>query len=248
MPPQKVWSRDCATLQCMPFRFWVVFDPYPRQTKLQARTMPFPPTYYALALCVALNPTWLGFTLAASLARYRTAASSNTLSKGLEKIQAARGYDLAPIFVLSSDWEEKFLILSMAHSTVVALNTVRCLDHSGKLDESPQDKNKWLPQRCFATNCKSSSLPNQCLFELPEFWASQSLSHGTDCAPGETGLCWVSYASSAMVFVRPKDFTSREKYRCVELVAQMSLTLSHFNECPLLYNLTAASWRHASAL
>ena len=70
----------------------------------------------------------------------RTAASSSTLNKGLEKIQAARGYDLAPIFALSSDWEEKFLISSMAHCTAEAFNSVRCFDHSGRLDDSPQDK------------------------------------------------------------------------------------------------------------
>ena len=34
----------------------------------------------------------------------------------------------------------KLFIPSMAHSTVEAFNMVRCLDHSGKLDESPQNK------------------------------------------------------------------------------------------------------------
>ena len=46
-------------------------------------------------------------------ARYRTVACSNTLSQGLEKIQAARGYDFTPIFALSSDWEKSGKISHM---------------------------------------------------------------------------------------------------------------------------------------
>ena len=95
------------------------FGPYPHQTKQpsrlrhmpynasrQDRTMPFQPTYDALALCVALD--------------LRTHSS-----KAQRRFRQHVGYDLAPIFALSSDREEKFLILSMAHSTVVAFNTVR---------------------------------------------------------------------------------------------------------------------------
>ena len=45
-----------------------------------------------------------------------------------------------PIFALSSEWEEKLLMSSMAHRTAEAFHIVRCLDHSGKLDDFPQDK------------------------------------------------------------------------------------------------------------
>ena len=54
-----------------------------------------------------------------------------SLNGGLKKIQAARGNGLAPVFALSSDWELKFLISSMAACTSEAFNTARCLDHSG---------------------------------------------------------------------------------------------------------------------
>ena len=46
----------------------------------------------------------------------------------------------SPIFALSSDWEEKFLIPSMARSTNGGFDIVRRLDHSGKIDGSLQDK------------------------------------------------------------------------------------------------------------
>ena len=73
-------------------------------------------------------------------ARYRTAACSNTLSQGLQKIQAAREIDFALVLALSSVWEKEFLAPSMARSTAGAFNMVCCLDRSGKLDDSPQDK------------------------------------------------------------------------------------------------------------
>ena len=56
------------------------------------------------------------------------------------------------------------------YSTVEAFNVARCLDHSDKLDESPQNKkNKRLPQPCFATNYRIRTLPGQSLDVLPEF-------------------------------------------------------------------------------
>ena len=61
------------------------------------------------------------------------------LSQGLEKIQAARGHDFAPILALSSNEEKEFLAPSMARSTADAFTVVSCLDISGKLDDAPQD-------------------------------------------------------------------------------------------------------------
>ena len=79
MHPQKVWLRDCVTLESMPNRFLVTLDPYPHQTKplsrlrpmpysalSQAHTMPVPPNYCVLVPHVALDPTLLGSTLSAS--------------------------------------------------------------------------------------------------------------------------------------------------------------------------------------
>ena len=67
-------------------------------------------------------------------------STTNTLSQGLEKIQAAREYDFAPVLALSSIWEKEFLAPSMARSAVEAFNMVCCLDRNGKLDDSAQDK------------------------------------------------------------------------------------------------------------
>ena len=47
-----------------------------------------------------LGPDLVGIHSISLAARYRTAACSNTLNQGLEKIQAARAFDFAPILAL----------------------------------------------------------------------------------------------------------------------------------------------------
>ena len=81
-----------------------------------------------------LGPDLVGIHSVSLAAPCRTAACSNTLSQGLQKIQAAREYDFAPVLTLSPLWDE-FLTPSTD-----AFNSVCCLDRNGKLDESPQDK------------------------------------------------------------------------------------------------------------
>ena len=102
--------------------------------------MPFPPTYYVLVPLVALDPTCLGFTQSASRLAVELPPLRTCPTKALRRFRQLVGYDLAPIFALSFGWEEKLLVSSMAHSIAEAFNTVRCLDHSGKLDDFPQDK------------------------------------------------------------------------------------------------------------
>ena len=99
-----------------------------------------PTNLFCVGSVCGLGPDLLGIHTLSLAARYGTASNSGTLANGLAKNQAARECDHAPIFALSSEWKEKFLNPSMAHSTMEALAIVRGLDHDGKLDESPQDK------------------------------------------------------------------------------------------------------------
>ena len=101
-------------------------------------------------------------------ARYRTAACSNTLNQGLEKIQAARAYDFAPVLALSYNWEKEFPAPSMARSTAEAFNIVCRLDHDGKLDEVPQDKKQKV-----ATSLLCDKLPAQDFAGPISLWASK---------------------------------------------------------------------------
>ena len=73
-------------------------------------------------------------------ARYRVAACSTTLSRGLEKIRTARGHKCTPLFALSPIWEKEFLVPSMAFSTANAFDIVCRLDRDDTLDEVPQNE------------------------------------------------------------------------------------------------------------
>ena len=45
-----------------------------------------------------------------------------------------------------------------------------------------------------------------------------------------------------------KDFTLINMITLAVLDAQMNLTLTHYNECPRLYNMYISFWRHATIL
>ena len=117
---------------------------------------------YVGSVC-GLGPDLVGIHSFSLAGRYRTAACSNTLSQDLEKLQAARGYDFAPIFALSSEWEKKILAPSMARSTADAFTVVT------NLMILHRTRNKRQPQHLFATNYMSRTLPDQSLYEPPEF-------------------------------------------------------------------------------
>ena len=70
-------------------------------------------------------------------ARYRVAACSSTLRRGLDKINEARGHNCTPLFALSLAWERDFLFPSMTFHTANAFDIVCRLDRDDILDEDP---------------------------------------------------------------------------------------------------------------
>ena len=151
MHPQKSGS-EIVTLNLCPFRFWGYIgsmsapdeatlkdEAYALQCTVGGPCNASPTNLLCVGSICGLGPDLVGIRSISLAARCRTAASSNTLSQGLEKMQASRGYDLAPIFALSSEWEEKFLISSMARSTG-SVSYCTLLGSQWQTCESPQDK------------------------------------------------------------------------------------------------------------
>ena len=56
------------------------------------------------------------------------------------------------------------------------------------------------------------------------------------------------YAYCAAGYGRLKDFTQRVLNRCVVLDVSMTLTPSHYNECPMLYDMFLVCWGPATVL
>ena len=112
----------------------------PFSVQLQDRTTLYLLTFLELGSVCGLGPDLVGIYSISLAARYRVAACSTTLRQGLEKIQAARGHNCAPIFALSPVREKEFLAPSMACSTANAVDIVCSLDRDGKLEDAPQNK------------------------------------------------------------------------------------------------------------
>ena len=189
------------------------------------------------------------FSLAA---RDRTAACSNTVSQGLEKIQAVRGYDFAPKLALTSNWEKEFLALSMACSTAEAFNIVCYLDRNGKLDDFPQDKKQnaaIFRDEFFRQDFAGPISLRACrvLGPISRFRIVEILLHmklvSRVARPGLTvgllrilcnGLCTAQ-----------RFHTEGEAQTCRVGCPDEPGSLPHYNDLPLLYNLFTSIWRHA---
>ena len=78
-------------------------------------------------------------------ARYRVAACSSTLRRGLAQISVARGHNCTTLVALCPAWEHEFLIPSMAFNTADAFDIVCRLDRNDTLDEVPQNKKQKVP-------------------------------------------------------------------------------------------------------
>ena len=209
------------------------------------------PTSLLRVGCVCgLGPDLLVIHTLSLAARKRTAADSSALANGLAKIQAARENDHAPIYAVSSELKDNFLnpwpITPWWHMKLyVAWITM------ANLMNLLMARNERLPRPCSATNSKSRTLPDRSLHVLPEFLdQSVAIALRRSCPTCDLrsvllvlGLLWVSYASSAMVFVRPKDLTSRAQMSRVGCRDEPD-SLSHHNEGPLLYNFLPV-WRQA---
>ena len=97
----------------------------------QPRTMAFSvPQHYRttqLPLCGSIcgrGPDLIGTHSISLAARYRVAACSSTVRRGIEKFNEARGHNCTLLFALSPAWERDFLFHYMTFHTANAFDTV----------------------------------------------------------------------------------------------------------------------------
>ena len=106
----------------------------------------YPSALLGVGSICGLGPDLVGNHSISIVARCRVAACSTALSRGLEKINTARGHNCTSLFALI--WEKEFLVPSMALSTADAFDIVCRLDRNDTLDEVPQNKKQkiatWL--------------------------------------------------------------------------------------------------------
>ena len=143
----------------------------------------------------------------------------------------------------------------MAHSTAEAFNIVCCLDHSGKLDDSPQDRKQkvatallrdTLHEQGFAVPI--SLRASRILGPISRLRISEILPHmrlaSRASRPGLT-VGFLRILCNGLCTAR-RFHVEGEEQMCRVGCPDEPDSLSHYNECPLLYNLFASMWGHAT--
>ena len=198
-----------------------------------------------------LGPDLVGIHSVSLAASYRAAACSNTINQGLDKIQAARAYDFAPVLALSSSWDKDFLAPSMSRSNSDAFNIVCRLDHDGKLDEASRNKKQKV-----ATGLLRDQLCEQDIAGPLSVRASQVLGpisrhRIADILHQMKLVSRASRLGLTVGFLRILCNVLRPVQRfhtvCCEQMCRVGCpnepdSLSHYNECPLLYNMLISFW------
>ena len=137
-----------------------------------------------------------------------------------------------------------------------ALCVERGYRHIRDLTKSHKTKSRKLQLACFWTNFMNKTLLGLFLVVPRESWdRSVVIVLLASCSTLKVsrvllalGYLLASFASSAMGFVLHKDLTLTNTTTPAVLAAQMNLTLSHYNECPRLYNILFSFWRYATIL
>ena len=205
----------------------------------------------AASVC-GLRPDMLGIHTLSLAARFRTASDSGTLTNGLAKIQAAREYDNAPIFALRSEWKEKFLKPSMAHSTMEAPAIVRRLDHYGKLDESPQDKKQKAATALLRDEFQKQDFAKPVSLRVSRILGPVSRFRIAQILPQMKLASRASRPGLTVGFLRilcsglcRRFHAEGEEQMCRIECPDEPDSLLHYNECPLLYNFFASVRKRA---
>ena len=167
----KVWLSDCVISKSTRFLCWVSLVQYvlptkppsqPRNHGLQCTTAgPYnamPSSLLQVPSICGLGPDLVGLHSISLAARYRVAACSSTLRRGLAKINEAREHSCTPLFALSPARVHEFLFPSMTFHTANAFDIVCRLDRDDILDEVLQTKSKKLSAVYFWISCAHKTL------------------------------------------------------------------------------------------
>ena len=149
----KAWLSDCVISRstrysvlgfigsvCAPDKATLTAENHGLQCTTAGPYNAIPSSLLQVGSICGLGPDLIGIHTISLAARYRVAACSSTLRRGLEKINEARVHNCTPLFALSPAWERDFLFPSMTFHTANAFDIVCRLDRDDILDEVPQNK------------------------------------------------------------------------------------------------------------
>ena len=216
----------------------------PYSALLQAPYNAVPTDLLRVGSMCGLGLDVLGIHTLSLAARYSTAANSGTLANGLAKIHAARECDRSSICALSPSWKEKFVHSSMACSTVEASEFVCRLDHAGKIADSPYDKKQKAATFLLRDEIQKRDFAKPVAARVSKVFGPISRFLIAQILPQ---ICHASRAART----RPATCILRVLCNCVCTAQRFHIepdSISHDNECPLLYIFFTSTWKRAAIL
>ena len=218
---------------CAPYKATLKAEAHALECTTAGPYNAIPTSLLGVGSVCGLGPGVVGIHSISLAARCRTAACSNTLNRGLEKIQAARAYDFTHVLALSPIWEKEFIAPSMARCTSDAFDIVCRLDRDGKLDEASRDKKQkvatgLLRDKLYTQNFAGpiSSRASKVLGPISHYRIADILPHMKLRVLLVLGSLLAFFSSFATGYARLKDFTQRVMNKCVVLDVRMNPTPS----------------------
>ena len=204
-----------------------------------------------------LGPDLVGIHSISLAARYRVAACSSTLRRGLEKVSTARGHNCTPLFALSPAWEHEFLIPSMAFNTADAFDIVCRLDRNDTLDEVPQNKKQKVATGLLLDKLHKQDFAGPLASRASKVLGPISRHRVADILLHMKSVSRASRPGLLVGFLRilcnglctaQRFHTDEHDHTCRIGCPDEPDSLTHYNECPRLYNIFLSFWRHATIL
>ena len=206
----------------------------------------FPSNLLGVGSICGLGPVLSGIHSISLAARYRVAACSTTLRQGLEKIQTARGHNSAPIFALSPVWDKEFLAHSMACSTANAFDIVCLLDRDGKLDDAPKNKKQQVATGLLRDKLYEQDFagpisvrPSEILGSISRYRVADLLHHMKLASRASRPALTVGILRILCngLCTAQRFHTEDHEHTCRFGCPNEPDSLSHYNECPRLYDM-----------
>ena len=266
----KVWLSDCVISRSTRFWFWASLAPYvlPTMPPSKPRIMPFsvpqqdrttlsPSSLLQVGSICGLGPDLIGIHSISLAARYRVAACSSTLRRGLEKVNDVRGHNCTPLFALSPAWERDFLFPSMTFHTANALDIVCRLDRNDTLDEVSQNDKQKVATGLLLSKLRTqdfarplSSRASRVLGPISRHRIVDILPHmkkvSRACRPGLL-VGFLRILCNGLCTAR-RFHTAEHDHTCCIGCPDEPDSLTHYNVCPRLYKIFLSFWRHATVL
>ena len=198
----------------------------------------------AVGSVCGLGPDLVGIHSISLAARYRVAACSSTLTSGLEKVSMARGQLHSSVCSLYR-LEPEFLVPSKAVNTANAYDIVCRLDRDDTLDDVPPSKKQKVASGLLLDKLRKqdfagplSSRASRVLGPISRHRVAHILRHMRLVSRASRSGLLVSFLR-----ILCNGLCTAQRFHTEEHDPD---SLTRYNECPRLYNISISLWRHAT--